>query len=82
MGLVTPAKIAKLTVRAIRSDKAELAVLPGPGKLMRGLMDRFPGLGPAMNSAIGTNKTMQTVAEYREREARLAAAGRRGHEAA
>ena len=74
VGLVSPAKIAKLTVRAIRKDQAELAVLPGPGKLLRGLMDRFPGLGPAMNRATGTSKTMATVAEYREREARLAAA--------
>jgi short-subunit dehydrogenase len=76
VGLVSPAKIGKLTVRAIRSDKAELAVLPGPGKLLRALMDRFPGLGPAMNRAMGTNETMRTVAEYREREARLAAAER------
>jgi short-subunit dehydrogenase len=82
VGLVSPAKIAKLTVRAIGSDKAELAVLPGPGKLLRGLMDRFPGLGPAMNRATGTNKTMATVSEYREREARLAAAQRDADEAA
>lgn len=74
VGLVSPAKIGELTVRAIRRDKAELAVLPGPGKLLRGLMDRFPGLGPAMNRATGAGKTMQAVAEYREREARLAAA--------
>jgi short-subunit dehydrogenase len=77
VGLVKPAKIARLAVRAIRHDKTELAVLPGPGKLLRGLMDRFPGLGPAMNRATGTAKTMRTVAEYREREARLAAAERR-----
>ena len=74
VGLVSPAKIGKLTVQAIRSDKAELVVLPGPGKLLRGLMDRFPGLGPVMNRATGTNKTMATVAEYREREAHLAIA--------
>lgn len=74
VGLVSPAKIARQTVRAIRSDKAELALLPGPGKLLRALMDRFPALGPAMNTATGTNKTMQTVAQYREREARRAAA--------
>jgi short-subunit dehydrogenase len=74
VGLVSPAKIAQLTVRAIRRDKVEMAVLPGPGKLLRALMDRFPGVGPAMNRATGTNKTMRTVAEYREREARLAAA--------
>jgi short-subunit dehydrogenase len=80
VGLVSPAKIARLTVRAIRSDKAELAVLPGPGKLLRGLMDRVPGLGPAMNGVTGTNETMQTVAEYREREARLAAAERAARE--
>jgi short-subunit dehydrogenase len=74
VGLVSPVKIGKLTVRAIRSDRAELAVLPGPGKLLRGLMDRFPALGPAMNRATGTNSTMRKVAEYREREALLAVA--------
>jgi short-subunit dehydrogenase len=76
VGMVSPAKIGKLTVRAIRRDKRELAVLPGPGKFMRALMDRFPGLGPALNRASGTGKTMRAVAEYREREARLAAAER------
>ena len=72
VGLVSPSKIGRLTVQAIRSDKAELAVLPGPGKLLRGMLDRFPELGPAMNGATGTTKTMAAVAEYREREARLA----------
>jgi short-subunit dehydrogenase len=82
VGLVSPAKIGALTVKAIRSDKAELAVLPGPGKLLRGLLDRFPGLGPAMNRASGTTKAMSTVAGYREREARLAAADRHASEQA
>lgn len=72
VGLVSPAKIGKLTIRAIRSDKAELVVVPGPGKLLRGVVDRFPSLGPAMNRATGANKTMATVAEYREREVGLA----------
>ena len=76
VGLVSPAKIGKLTVRAIRKDKAELAVLPGPGKLLRASMDRFPGLGPAMNRMTGTGKAMQTVADYREREARRVGARR------
>ena len=80
VGLVSPAKIAKLTVRAVRSDKAELTVLPGPGKLLRVLMDRFPGVGPAINRATGTGKTMRTVADFREREARLAAAERSASE--
>jgi short-subunit dehydrogenase len=82
VGLVSPGKIGKLAVRAIDRDKAELAVLPGPGKLLRGLMDRFPGLGPAMNRATGATRTMETVAGYREREARLAAAERDAHRAA
>jgi short-subunit dehydrogenase len=76
VGLVSPAKTGKLTVRAIRADKAELAVIPGPGKGLRALMDRFPGMGPAMNRATGTHRTMRKVAEYRERKARLAAAER------
>jgi short-subunit dehydrogenase len=80
LGLVSPAKIGKLAVTAIRQDKTELAVLPGPGKFLRGLMDRFPGLGPAMNQLTGTNETMTTVAEYREREARLIATERSASE--
>jgi hypothetical protein len=43
-------------------------------------MDRFPALGPAMNRATGTNKTMTTVAEYRDREARLRTAEQPAHE--
>jgi hypothetical protein len=43
-------------------------------------MDRFPGLGPAMNRVTGTGKAMQTVADYREREARLAGAQRHARE--
>ena len=82
VGLVSPVKIGKLTIKAIRSDKAELAILPGPGKLLRGLTDRFPGVGPALNRASGTTNTMRTVAEYREREARLATAQRDADEAA
>lgn len=65
-----------MTVLAIRKDKGELAVLPGPGKLLRALMDRFPGMGPAMNGATGTTKTMRAVADFREREGRVAAAER------
>jgi short-subunit dehydrogenase len=72
IGLVSPAKVGEQTVRAIRTDKAELVVMPGPGKLIRVLMDRFPGIGPKLNRAAGATKTMATVAEYREREARVA----------
>ena len=66
---VTGTTVGKATVRAIRKDKAELAVLPGPGRTLRAVLDRFPILGPAMNRATGVQKTMQTIADHREREA-------------
>ena len=66
---VTGAAVGQATVRAIRKDKAELAVLPGPGRTLRAVLDRFPILGPAMNRATGIQKTMQTIADHREREA-------------
>jgi short-subunit dehydrogenase len=66
---VTGTAVGKATVRAIRKDKAELAVLPGPGRTLRAVLDRFPILGPAMNRATGVQKTMQTIADHREREA-------------
>jgi hypothetical protein len=59
-------------VRAIAKDTAELALLPGPGKLIRALIDRYPGLGPRINRVSGAEATMHTVLEYREREAELA----------
>src|SRR6476646_946278 len=66
---VTGAAVGQATVRAIRKDNAELALLPGPGRTARALLDRFPILGPAMNRATGVQKTMQTIADHREREA-------------
>jgi short-subunit dehydrogenase len=69
---VSPQQVGKATVRAIVKDKAELALLPGPGRTMRAVMDRFPAMGPALNRMGGANTTMLTVADYRERDARLA----------
>ena len=51
-------------------------MLPGPGKTMRALIDRFPGLGPRLNQASGAEATIRVVNEYREREAELARGGR------
>ena len=79
---VPPAAIGKATIRAITKDKAEIALLPGPGKAMRAIMDRFPGLGPSMNRISGAEDSMRTVTEYREREARLAQAERTATEPA
>lgn len=80
IGLISPAKVGKATIRAIVTDKAELAVLPGPGKLIRAIMDRFPAMGPAMNRATRADETMLTIAEYRERETRQSQAERTARE--
>jgi uncharacterized protein len=66
--MATPADVGKATIRAIRRDKAEIAVLRGPGRTLRAIMDRFPGLGPALNRLGGAQKTMLAVAELRERQ--------------
>ena len=66
---VSPVEVGRATVRAIARDKAEVALLPGPGRTLRAVMDRFPGLGPRMNRLAGADATMRTVTEYREREA-------------
>jgi short-subunit dehydrogenase len=65
---VAPQKVAKSVVRAIEKDKAEIVVMPGPGRLMKALMDLFPGLGPAINRTSGAEKLLAQVADRREAE--------------
>lgn len=67
--IASPRAVARATVRAIVADRAEIAVVPGPGRTLRAVMDRFPGTGPALNRLTGTDKTMDTVAEHREQQA-------------
>jgi len=62
----TPEKVAEAVVRAIEKDKAEIVVMPGPGRLMKALMDYFPGFGPAMTRLSGGEKVIAQVADYRE----------------
>jgi short-subunit dehydrogenase len=66
---VTPSDVSRAVVRAIVRDRPEIAVLHGPGRTLRAVMDRFPAMGPAINRWSGAEKTMLTVAEFREREA-------------
>src|SRR5436305_10171522 len=40
--LASPRDVARASVRAIRKDKAELVIMPVPGKALRARMDRFP----------------------------------------
>jgi len=61
--------VARAVVKAVKKDRAELVIMPGPGRLLRAVMDYFPGLGPAMNRAAGTKATMQKIIELRDVEA-------------
>ena len=64
----SPARaVGKAVIAAIAKDRAEIVVMPGPGRLLKALMDLFPSLGPAMNEAAGANATMRRVIEHRRR---------------
>jgi len=64
--MVGPEKVARAVLRAIDKDKAEIVVMPGPGRLMKALMDIFPGFGPAMTRMSGGDTFMAMVSDYRE----------------
>ena len=63
---VAPEKVADAVLRAIRKPKAEMVISVGPGRILKALMDYFPGLGPALNRLSGTTKLMASIADYRE----------------
>ena len=64
--MVPAESVARAVVTAVKKDRAELVVMPGPGRMMRALMDYFPGLGPAVNRAAGATTTMQKIVELRD----------------
>ena len=63
---VAPERVTAAVLRAITKPKAEMVVSVGPGRILKALMDYFPGLGPALNRLSGASKLMASVAEYRE----------------
>ena len=66
---MAPAESVALTVvKAVAKDKAELVVMPGPGRLLRAIMDYFPAIGPALNRAAGASTTMQKITERKEQK--------------
>jgi short-subunit dehydrogenase len=76
MGLTLPrfgtspaSAVARAVLKAIRNDRAEIVVMPGPGRLLKAVMDLFPGFGPAVNAMAGADATMKRVIEYRRRSA-------------
>jgi short-subunit dehydrogenase len=58
--------VARAVVKAVAKDRAELVIMPGPGRLLRAVMDYFPEVGPAMNRAAGATATMRKIIEQRE----------------
>jgi short-subunit dehydrogenase len=58
--------VARAVVKAVTKDRAELVVMPGPGRLLRAVMDYLPALGPALNRAAGATATMRSIVELRE----------------
>jgi short-subunit dehydrogenase len=60
--------VGKATVRAIKRDKAEIVIFPGPGRLMKALWDFFPGMGPSMNRLAGVEGVMERIAVAREQQ--------------
>ena len=66
---LSPAEaVAKAVVKVLETDKPELVIMPGPGRLMKALMDFFPGIGPRMNQRAGVTARMKQVADVREQE--------------
>jgi len=47
--------------------------MPGPGRLLRAVMDYFPALGPTLNRAAGATTTMLKIIELREEKSDAAA---------
>ncbi len=64
--LSPPEAVAQAVLKSIRRDKAEIVIMPGPGRLMRALMDLFPGMGSMMGQ-MGA-PVMKQVVDFRERQ--------------
>ncbi|HEX7263136.1 MAG TPA: SDR family NAD(P)-dependent oxidoreductase [Candidatus Dormibacteraeota bacterium] len=58
--------VSKALLRALDRDRAEIVVMPGPGRLLRAVMDFFPGMGPWMNQQLGMTRTLREVQEFRK----------------
>src|SRR6516162_7201812 len=72
-GFMAPAEsVPRAVMKAVKKDRAELVIMPGPGRLLRAVMDYFPALGPRVNRAAGATTTMQRIIEQREANAATA----------
>src|SRR5215471_11036032 len=66
-----PEAVAQAVLKSIRRDKAEIVVMPGPGRLIRALTTLFPKLGSMMGQI--SAPVMKQVVEFRERQREQAA---------
>ena len=72
--LMAPAQsVARAVVTAVKKDKPELVIQPGPGRLIRAVLDYFPALGPTLNRAAGTDAALRKVIEQRQAQTGTAA---------
>jgi short-subunit dehydrogenase len=72
--LMAPAQsVARAVVKAVSKDKAELVIQPGPGRLLRAILDYSPGLGPVLNQVAGVDATLRTFIEQPDSRADVAA---------
>jgi hypothetical protein len=67
MGTSPASAVANAVISALRKDRAEIVVMPGPGRVLKAMLDLFPGLGGWMNRATGADATMRRVIERRKR---------------
>ena len=61
----SPRDVANAVVRAIKRDRAVVVVMPGPGGVMKSVMDAFPDFGPKMNEMGGATAMVQRLAALR-----------------
>ena len=73
MATAPAAAVGRAVADAIRKNRAEVVVMPGPGRLLKALLDLFPGLGSAMNTSTGSTRTMRRVVAHRARSRQEAA---------
>ena len=64
--LSSPEAVARAAVKSIKRDQTEVVIMPGPGRLLRALMDLFPGMGLMMGQ-MGA-PVMKQVAEVRQQQ--------------
>ena len=66
-GTVSPAKVARDVVKAIKRDRPEMLVYRGPGRMVSDLAELTPGVFERVFPMFGTNKLFEDVADAREK---------------